>query len=238
MSSCGNNFNGNIVLNSTASFDPTKITINSSDLTKLGVAKVITGDSVTFNLTPLVGGNGTNGVDGREIELQKTATHIQWRYVGATNVWNNLVLLTEITGPQGIQGIQGIQGVTGTAGSNGTNGASSYTYIGYADDATGTGFTTTFAETKNFIAIKATTNPIATPVAADFTGLWKNYKGATGATGPAGATYTHPNHTGEVTSTGDGATSIALNAVTNTKLADMPTTTIKGRQTTDRKSVV
>ena len=43
--------------------------------------------------------------------------------------------------------------------------------------------------------------------------------------------YTHPNHTGDVTSLGDGAQTIAANAVTNTKLADMATQTIKGRTT-------
>lgn len=44
--------------------------------------------------------------------------------------------------------------------------------------------------------------------------------------------YSHPNHTGDVTSTGDGATVITNNSVTNTKLADMATNTIKGRKTT------
>jgi len=43
--------------------------------------------------------------------------------------------------------------------------------------------------------------------------------------------YSHPNHTGEVTSTGDGATVIATNAVTNAKLAQVATATIKGRVT-------
>lgn len=41
--------------------------------------------------------------------------------------------------------------------------------------------------------------------------------------------YTHPNHTGDVTSTGDGATVITNDAVTNAKLANVPTGTIKGR---------
>jgi hypothetical protein len=41
--------------------------------------------------------------------------------------------------------------------------------------------------------------------------------------------YAHPNHSGEVTSAGDGATTIAANAVTNAKLADVATATIKGR---------
>ena len=41
--------------------------------------------------------------------------------------------------------------------------------------------------------------------------------------------YTHPNHTGDVTSTGDGATVIVNDAVSNTKLANMVQATIKGR---------
>ncbi|MGL5011500.1 MAG: hypothetical protein ACRC6I_16600 [Paracoccaceae bacterium] len=43
--------------------------------------------------------------------------------------------------------------------------------------------------------------------------------------------YSHPNHSGDVTSVGDGATTIASNAVTNAKAADMATATIKGRVT-------
>ena len=43
--------------------------------------------------------------------------------------------------------------------------------------------------------------------------------------------YTHPNHTGDVTSTGDGATVIANDVVTNAKLANIATQTIKGRIT-------
>ncbi len=43
--------------------------------------------------------------------------------------------------------------------------------------------------------------------------------------------YVHPNHSGDVTSVADGATTIAANAVSNSKLADVPTATMKGRVT-------
>ncbi|MFN3578710.1 MAG: hypothetical protein ACK4TJ_17270, partial [Tabrizicola sp.] len=43
--------------------------------------------------------------------------------------------------------------------------------------------------------------------------------------------YVHPNHTGDVTSVGDGATTIAAGVVTNAKLAGMASGRIKGRTT-------
>ncbi|MHC1707445.1 MAG: hypothetical protein AB9842_07975 [Bacteroidales bacterium] len=46
-----------------------------------------------------------------------------------------------------------------------------------------------------------------------------------------GGSYTHPNHTGDVTSVADGAQTISQDAVTNAKLANMATSTIKGRAT-------
>lgn len=48
------------------------------------------------------GKDGVDGQDGREIELQKSSTHIQWKYnTEDTNAWRNLVALSEITGPAG-----------------------------------------------------------------------------------------------------------------------------------------
>ena len=43
--------------------------------------------------------------------------------------------------------------------------------------------------------------------------------------------YTHPNHTGDVTSTGDGATVIAADKVTYAKMQNIPTANILGRVT-------
>lgn len=43
--------------------------------------------------------------------------------------------------------------------------------------------------------------------------------------------YVHPNHSGDVVSVADGATTIQANVVSNSKLADMATATLKGRAT-------
>ncbi|MEQ1862009.1 MAG: hypothetical protein ABMA13_18985 [Chthoniobacteraceae bacterium] len=54
-------------------------------------------------------GSGEPGEDGREIELQKSSTHIQWRYV-SDPTWTNLAALTDITGPAGTNGTDGDDG--------------------------------------------------------------------------------------------------------------------------------
>ena len=59
-------------------------------------------------------GGGT-GTDGREIELRKGTTAIEWRYIGDTT-WQTLVPLADITGPQGPQGARGATGATGPQG--------------------------------------------------------------------------------------------------------------------------
>ena len=62
------------------------------------------------------GKNGSNGVDGKDgingksIEVQRAATHIQWRYAG--DEWQNLVAIVDITGPAGQSGKGGANGKT------------------------------------------------------------------------------------------------------------------------------
>ena len=90
-------------------------------------------------------------------------------------------------GPQGPQGPIGLTGppgasVTGPAGADGND---VYLYIAYADNNTGSGFTTVFNPTKNWIGIIKNPVPL-TPTVSDFSGKWFNYKGATGATGATG----------------------------------------------------
>lgn len=55
----------------------------------------------------LTGAQGQRGADGRDVELQKSSTHIQWKYTAeSTSAWRDLVALKDITGPSG--GIEGV----------------------------------------------------------------------------------------------------------------------------------
>jgi hypothetical protein len=53
---------------------------------------------------------GAAGTDGREVEFQTSATHVQWRYVGVAT-WTNLIALADITGADGADAAPG--GTTG-----------------------------------------------------------------------------------------------------------------------------
>lgn len=56
------------------------------------------------------GVNGKDGADGKTVEVQKTDSHIQWRYEGEE--WQNLVALADIEGPAGRDGENGENGKT------------------------------------------------------------------------------------------------------------------------------
>lgn len=81
----------------------------------------------------------------------------------------------------------------GENGNPGAPGTSAFVYIAYASDAAGTGFTMTFDAALDYIAVKATTVAIPAPVVGDFAGLWKNYKGAAGASGETDIFQVHIN---------------------------------------------
>ena len=56
------------------------------------------------------GKDGKDGINGKNIEVQRTATHIQWRYEGED--WQNLVAIADIEGPAGQNGKDGANGKT------------------------------------------------------------------------------------------------------------------------------
>jgi hypothetical protein len=59
--------------------------------------------------------SGPQGPSGQDILLQKTATHIQWKYENDEE-WTDLVALSELQGEQGEQGDQGLRGLPGDDG--------------------------------------------------------------------------------------------------------------------------
>lgn len=61
-------------------------------------------------------------IDGKRPLLKKTSTAIEVSYDNGSK-WEQLVLLSEITGPQGKQGVKGETGPTGPKGEPGQNGA-------------------------------------------------------------------------------------------------------------------
>lgn len=84
---------------------PSTSTYPSTEAVKLAI------DAISLTPGP-TGANGAPGADGREIELRKTTTHIQWRYIGET--WQNLVLLSDLKGDKGEKGDKGDKGDNGT----------------------------------------------------------------------------------------------------------------------------
>jgi len=64
---------------------------------------------------------GSNGANGSNIELFRSATHLQWRVVG-TVTWADLIAWVDLKGDTGAAGTPGAAGAPGTPGANGTNG--------------------------------------------------------------------------------------------------------------------
>lgn len=73
------------------------------------IAKNIKGQPGETGAQGPVGPAGKNGVDGKQIELKKGETHIEWQYAG-TDSWQQLIALTELKGPKGDAGAQGATG--------------------------------------------------------------------------------------------------------------------------------
>jgi len=73
------------------------------------------------------------GVDGKEVELYVSPTHIQWRYVGDAS-YIDLVPLSDLTGPTGV----GITSVVRTSGTGAAGTTDTYTIT--FDDASTTTF--------------------------------------------------------------------------------------------------
>lgn len=161
---------------------------------------------------------------------------------------------TGAQGPQGIQGIQGptgATGATGAAGADGTDGIDgdaadtaanidAATDLNPATDATKfaavlTGVLRTVSGTNLKAYLTALFDTLYAAIGHNHAGVYSlvshDHAGVYSLvshdhTGVYNL-YVHPNHTGDVTSVADGATTIAANAVTTVKVADNNVTLAK-----------
>ena len=203
--------------------------------------------------------NGFVGTEAEWLETLQGNTGDEGRGITslAINISGHLVVTYTDTTQADLGLVVGADGENGTNGTNGTNGEDgrgiasmavdgSYHLIITYDDATtedaglipGAGGSTAWGsitgpladQTDLQTALNGKVNTDGAKVLSD-----ENYtaaeKSKLGGVADNANNYSHPNHTGDVTSVGDGALTIANDAVTNAKLANMATATIKGRTT-------
>lgn len=133
------------------------------------------------------GNNGANGTNGQNAYVYiayaddvngngfTTSFNASKNFI-AIRASNTLLTVTQATFAGLWYNYKGAAGSNGNNGSNGINGQSAYIYIGYADDLSGSGYTSVFDSSKAYIAIKSSTVAL-TPNQATFDGLWVKYKG-------------------------------------------------------------
>lgn len=143
------------------------------------------------------------------------------------------------TGPQGTKGETGDQGagvpLGGTTGQVLKKLSDANNDTEWADEAGGTGstnlsigtVTTTTVDINSDTGTDATIPAVVADVSAGL--MTAADKSKLDSIAASANNYAHPDHTGDVTSTGDGATVIASNVVDNAKLSDIAQNTIKGR---------
>lgn len=74
-----------------------------------------------------------------------------------------------------------VRGRTAAVPLGGGSGVSSYTYIRYASDASGSDFSADPDNFLQYVAFKTTSTKLVNPVASDFDGLWFHFKGDPGS---------------------------------------------------------
>jgi hypothetical protein len=134
---------------------------------------------------PLVGPAGEDGEDGLDGNTLRYGTGSPSNALGVDGDFYIDISADFIYGPKAssmwpsgtsIIGPIGNDGNDGVDGSDGADGTSSTVYQAWADDAIGTGFTTTFDQNKEYTAFLTTETGLTTTV-DDFAGLWTKYRG-------------------------------------------------------------
>lgn len=125
-------------------------------------------EQATVDPIVIRGEDGKDGRDGKDGIQGATGSRGPAGATGATGKTGQ----TGQTGQPGIQGIQGVQGIPGERGESGEDGKS--TYIAYAEDDKGTGFSKAPTENTKYIGTCITTEPVAPTDPTKYT--WQQYK--------------------------------------------------------------
>lgn len=132
--------------------------------------------------TPLIGADGADGADGVDGKTILSGSGSPDNGIGVNGDYYIDTTSFYIFGPKdndqwpiGVS-IIGPTGANGADGTNGIDGTSAILYMAWADDSSGTGFTLTFNQNKDYIAFLVDV-PGLTKIQSDFNGLWKKYGG-------------------------------------------------------------
>ena len=173
-------------------------------------------------LADLTGAQGDPGTPAENISLQTSATHVQWKL--GDGEWTNLIALADLVGAQGDPG------TPGTPGDDGEE-------VSLQKTATHIQWKLGDGEWTNLVALadlKGDPGDLelgetsATAYRGDRGKTADDHSQVTHAPSDAN-NYSHPNHSGDVTSSGDGAQTIASKAVTLAKMDDLAQNRIIGR---------
>ena len=156
--------------------------LDSEDETEYVVQKkivVVLAEKGETGATGPQGEPGSDGTDGADGANGKSAYQI---WLDAGNTGTEEEYLASLKGDKGDKGDTGEQGIQGPPGTDGT---STYFYVKYSENATGTPMTDAPSENSKYMGVASTTSPTAPTSPSGY--VWSLIKGADGADGQNGS---------------------------------------------------
>lgn len=130
--------------------------------------------SVTWtNIVALSSLIGPQGEQGNGLTIKDRYDTLSALQAAITNPESGEAYAVGISQPYDIYIYGTISGWVNHGPLSGADGVSSYFYMAYASDSSGSGFSLTENSSLPYWAWKSTTTPISSPQASDFTGLWR-----------------------------------------------------------------
>lgn len=156
--------------------------LDSEDETEYVVQKkivVVLAEKGETGATGPQGEPGSDGTDGADGANGKSAYQI---WLDAGNTGTEEEYLASLKGDKGDKGDTGEQGIQGPPGTDGT---STYFYVKYSENATGTPMTDAPSENSKYMGVASTTSPTAPTSPSGY--VWSLIKGADGIDGQNGS---------------------------------------------------